>query len=177
MHVHDNDVIGTTIPSVWLNGGAHYRQMKGWFTPTLSTLVLRQCLIMGSVSENWAGVNSSHTSADAFLSLALCVRHASSLSLGWRDVSRNVFQGNVHQQKLSGPLLCPCNTLSVRHHQVGTREVELTRETGGSDRRNKVFSLFTALWYGQSNITAATGDPQCSRVAVRWPNFLHMRTK
>lgn len=63
--------------------------MKGWFTPTLSALALRQCLIMRSVSDNWASVASPLASADWPR-----VRHSAPLSSGWGDGNRHVFQWN-----------------------------------------------------------------------------------
>lgn len=129
--MHDNDAIGTTIPSVWLNGGAHYRRMKGWFTLPLFTLVLRQCLIMGSVSDNCPGVASAHTSADTFSLARLFVSVIPPLC-PWVDVMPVVrfSGGTAHRQKLNRPLLCLCCTLRVRHGLIGTREVELTRASG-----------------------------------------------
>lgn len=128
--------------------------MKGWFTPTLSTLVLRQCLIVGSVSESWPGVDSPLLSADAFLSLSLCVRHSSSPVLGLTWCQSSCFPVELYtSRKLTGPLLCLCRTPPVRHHRGGTREVELARgrlrgrTEEERDGRSEAFSLFTALWY------------------------------
>lgn len=161
MHVYDNDVIGTTIPFVWLNGGAHYRQMKGRFTPTLSMLVLRQCLIMGSVSDNWAGVDSPHTSADAFLSVSLRVRHSSSPSSGWRDVSRHVFQLELY----TGRNLTGLSCVSAAHCLSDITELErgrskwperVEREREGK-RKNR--------------------EERETQRGVQYPPWIHMHTK
>lgn len=123
--MYGNDVIGTTIPAVWLNGGAHYRQMKGWFTPTLSTLVLRQCLIMGSSSDHC----THYVCGWVFLSLFVSVTPS---LCPWVDVMLVrffFFPVELYTSRnLTGPLLCLCCTPPVRHHRVGTGKVERGRE-------------------------------------------------
>lgn len=93
---------GQPYPLVWLNGGAHYRQVKGWLRPKLSALVLRQCLIMGSLSDN-----SPHTSAERVSLIVLFVSVIPPIC-PWVDVMSVVMfsSGTVYRHELDGPLLC-----------------------------------------------------------------------
>lgn len=144
VHVYENDVIGTTIPSVWLYGGAHYWQTKGW----LRQHVLRWCLdgvwLWAVCLISWTSVASPLESADAFLSPPPRVRHFCPSSADWRHVGRQVFQWKrtPEETERASPASHAAGLTSG-----GTREAEVSRESGERD----VFGLFTALWHLPSN--------------------------
>lgn len=142
VHVYENDVIGTTIPSVWLDGGAHYWQTNGW----LRQHALRRCL---DGVWLWAACLISWTSVACPLHMPSCHRLLVSVisalwPRGWRHVSRQVFQWKrtPAEAERASPV-----SHAVGLTSGGAREVEVSGESGERD----VFSLFTALWHLPSN--------------------------
>ena len=148
---------GQPYPLVWLNGGAHYRQVKGWLRLKLSALVLRQCLIMGSLSDN-----SPHTSAERVSLIVLFVSLMPPICRRVDVMSVVMFSsGTVHRHKLDGPLLCLrlSDITKLERERLSRAERKRRWEDEETRQTDTVFSLFTALWYRQSRTTSATGDP------------------
>lgn len=143
--------------------------MKGWFTPTLSALVLRQCLIMGSVSDNWASAASPLESADWLPSLSLRVRHSSPLSLGWGDVSRHVFQWNCTPAENLTGLSCVshCRPDISRSKRGWIDRREWRKGHKGQTHWGVELVYSSVIPVEQPEI------PQYRRVTVQCPNFLY----
>lgn len=159
VHVYENNVIGTTIPSVWLYGGAHYWQTKGW----LRRHVLRWCLdgvwLWAACLISRTSVASPLESADALPSLSPRVRHPCPPSGAWRRVSRQVFQWKR----------TPADT--ERASPVSHTVSDITRDERGWSQQRVWRERCVQLVYSSVTPAQQPEIPRYSRVRVSCPHF------